>query len=238
MSKLEIETAQNVYIEYEVASLGTRYLACLIDYMLAISYMLAVSFIFLEINPNRGFSDTLWTVFIMLPLALYHLLSEVFFEGQSLGKNMMRIKVVKLDGTPVRFTDYALRWVFRFPEIFMTMGGVAILVILGNGKGQRIGDLAAGTSVVSLERRVYLRELLVKEFKEDYEPLFPQVAKLKDKDIALIKSVYTDAKKIRSGDVLSELSAHVAKVLEVKPKMGSVKFLEQVIRDYNYLNQA
>src|ERR1035437_516074 len=98
MDNIRIQTTQNVDIEYEVASIGDRILATLLDYLFFIAYFLLVVLIA---------SLTSWAVFesiaiislLALPILFYDLVCEVFFQGKSFGKMIMKIKVVMLNGT-------------------------------------------------------------------------------------------------------------------------------------------
>ncbi|HLC82856.1 MAG TPA: RDD family protein, partial [Bacteroidia bacterium] len=145
MDNIKIQTTQNVDIEYELASIGDRILATLLDYLFFFGYTLLV-FLFFGLL-NSDLEDYLWLlVLCFLPILLYDLLCETFFQGKSFGKMIMKIKVVKLDGTQAGFGAYLLRWLLRIIDTRIFSGGIALIAILANGKGQRIGDMAAGTT--------------------------------------------------------------------------------------------
>ncbi len=234
---VQIETAHNVVLSHQAASIATRFLAALIDYVIALAYLFAASFLIMEILRMIDFSSVLWTIVVLLPLIFYNLFCEMFFEGQSLGKKLMRIKVVRMDGSPVRMGDYLLRWAFRLFELIMTLGGVAIITVILNGKGQRLGDIAAGTLVISLQKRIYLKEILFLGKNAAHQLHYPQVARFQDKDINLIREVATDAMRINNSKIVEKLAEKVAQQLEVElPPVPPLRFLEQVVKDYHYVH--
>jgi hypothetical protein len=92
------------------------------------------------------------------------------------------IRVVKVDGTRATLSGYLVRWIFRLVEISMTSGVVAFVTVIMNGKGQRIGDIVGKTCVIKERKNVKLDNTLFAEVADAYEPVFPQVAELTDKD--------------------------------------------------------
>ncbi len=236
MNKINIETAQNVYIEYEVASLAIRYIAAFIDFTIGIAYFMVASFLLSLFVWEFDNWSSWFMLFVSLPFLFYHLFFEVFFQGQSIGKRVMRIKVVKVDGTQVTMGDYLTRWVFRMVETLPSLGGIAILAILFNGKGQRLGDMAAGTTVVSVNNRVYLGEVIFRGREKDYEITYPEVRNFNDHDIAIIRDVLIDAIKVKNKKVVIELANKVARELGVEVERSPVRFLQRVLKDYNYMH--
>ncbi|MEL6559652.1 MAG: RDD family protein, partial [Bacteroidota bacterium] len=101
MSVINIETTQNVTIDYQLAGLGSRILAYLIDFLVLFAYTLLV--LFLATSIAEYMTSDLFAFFqiglIALPYVFYDLVCEVFFNGQSVGKRSMGIKVVKIDGS-------------------------------------------------------------------------------------------------------------------------------------------
>jgi uncharacterized RDD family membrane protein YckC len=147
MQTVSVRTTQNVVIDYPVASLGDRILAYFIDVLIMIAYVILL---ILVIGFGEIGSPAIIISLISIPLFLYHLLFEIFMNGQSPGKRQMNIKVVRLDGTPPTIGNYIIRWLLRIIEIDLMSGAIALLTIAISGKGQRVGDIAAGTTVVKL----------------------------------------------------------------------------------------
>lgn len=117
MSELSINTTQNVRINFIAATVGERMGAYFIDLGIKLSYIIVVSllvFYWLDLGPLMDNLDT-WSrgaIFLMLyfPLIIYSITLESIFEGQSFGKKLVKIKVVKIDGYQAGFGDYLMRW--------------------------------------------------------------------------------------------------------------------------------
>ncbi|MDX1627762.1 MAG: RDD family protein, partial [Fulvivirga sp.] len=150
MQNVNIRTAQNVGIQYELAGLGNRIAAFVIDAVILFFYLIVVMWMISQIQLN-----SIWILFgFYLPVLFYHLICEVFFNGQSIGKKQMKIKVVQLDGSSPTFGAYILRWILRLVDISTFSGAIAVVTISMSKHGQRLGDMAAGTTVVKVEREV------------------------------------------------------------------------------------
>ena len=222
---------QNVTIEYDIASLGPRILAALIDYALYFVWFLLL--IYLNSQLSLG---TVTTFVLALPTVFYFLACEVFFNGQSLGKKAMQLRVMRLDGTRASLGDYALRWLLRPIDILMFYGGIAVVTILLNGKGQRLGDLAAGTTVLSLKPRASA-QLLAPDLAvpEGYQPVFPQAAGLSDHDVALLRRLLSQGLKQENYVVINETANKVKHLLGIHTELRDEPFLRTILRDQAYL---
>jgi len=163
MEKVKIKTTQNVDVEYEIASIGDRIVAVLIDYLILLVCFIALMILSIFIRDILNEYMYMFFFLIYIPMILYDLLFEIFMNGQTPGKKFRNIKVIKMDGSQPTIGNYLLRWVFRLIDIGISYGGIAILTILINGKGQRIGDIAAGTTVIKLKKSVSLRDTIFKK---------------------------------------------------------------------------
>ena len=235
MDHVKIRTAQNVNIEYELASVGDRILATLIDYLFFLAYIILLIFIIqgMEYSGLENFA-TGFLIIMCIPVILYDLLCETFFQGKSFGKMIMKIQVVKLDGTAARFSNYLLRWILRIIDTRLFFGAIALLVIIINGKGQRIGDIAASTTVIKLKPKATLKDTILKTISPDYIPVFKEVVKLTDQDVAIIKEVLTFSIKNNNQAALLKLSQKIRQTLGVTTDLPDRQFLETVIADYNH----
>lgn len=239
MDNVSIETTQQVSIDYEVADIGERIFAFILDSIVIGIYLIITLVWMFEVigGSNAG----LFYLLIFLPVALYHLLFEYFWNGQSLGKRALSIKVVRMDGTRPGIGNYLMRWIFRLFEISMTSGMVALCVILFNGKGQRIGDMAAGTTVVKNRRRTSLDDTMVTDIEDGYEPRFSTAAELTDQDVAIIKEVLNSRYEYDRNTFLTMLDQTRNKVagklgISVSDETNSRQFLQTILKDYNYLH--
>ena len=243
MQTIEIQTTQNVNIEYPVASVGDRVVAGLIDQLIMIGYLIAFIFFYIWIlNLTEGstlYFPVGYFIIFFLPLFFYHLLCETFLNGQSFGKKLMKMRVVKIDGTPAGIGSYFLRWILAPIDIYFTYGSVGLVTMIINGKGQRLGDLAANTTVVKLKAEVKLDDTILRATPVNYEVKFPQVIALSDKDIAIVKAVLD--MNFKNPDIylydkmLQKTKAAVEKKTGITTTLRPITFLDTVLKDYNYL---
>lgn len=235
MEKLLINTPQNVQIEYRLASVGTRLLAIALDYAVIIGYVYFISKMF-DWFFAKG--NDLWLYYgtitlLMLPALFYTFILETALGGQTLGKIAMKTKVVKIDGTRATVYEYFIRWVMSIVDIWMMGGLIGLVSIILSKKSQRIGDFAADTTVVNLKARLKLIETVYEELQDSYQVKYPQVIKLTDKDINIIKDTLN--KSLKKGDyhVIDTLAEKVLGILEIgEIKESNILFLETVIQDH------
>ncbi len=233
MDNFQIETAQNISISQNVAGVGERILAYLIDGLIMLAYIIVALILLGGLNVGSG-QEWLFMSVLFLPLLLYFLLWESLWNGQSPGKAALHLRVVKLDGSKPAFSNYLVRWLLRIVDITITSGSVAVVTILMNGKGQRLGDLAAGTTVISERVRTGLDRTLLVSISEDYRPVYPQVTVLSDKDVQEIKEIYNNSLHNSNYRVIGKLSNKVSDLLQVTPEEKPVQFLKTVLKDYSY----
>ncbi|WP_421827767.1 RDD family protein [Larkinella sp.] len=228
---VSIQTSQNVTLEYEPASLGDRILALLLDYLILLGWLI-LYFVLTKLLPG-AFRSPFWTgLFLLLPFMLYDLLCETFLNGQSLGKIAMKIRVVMLDGSQPGLGAYLLRWLLRLIESPMFFGGmVAVITIAANGRGQRIGDIAAGTTVVKLTRPVTLAQITYRALPDDYQVRFPEVAQLSDRDLNIVR----EALRMNNPEISGLAAEKVKQVIGVRSELDDTTFLRTLINDYQFL---
>ena len=234
MSHFQIETAQNVKIQQKVATVWDRILAYLIDFFVILAYIFITIAIMTGLADVSPFESIATSLVIGLPPFLYHLLMETFMNGQSIGKASMRLRVVNLDGSKPQFSGYLIRWLLRLIEISIASGAIAIVAILINGKGQRLGDIAAKTTVISERRKTGFQKIPFFEIDESYSPQYPQVATLKDKDLRRIKSIFEKAQRDENEAIFNKLSEKVSEQLGVDVNQSPQTFIKTVLKDYQY----
>ena len=236
MQTVAVRTSQNVTINYKIASLGDRIVAYIIDILILFAYLfLAIMFL----SSNKIENVYIW-VLAALPYFFYHLLSEIFMEGQSVGKRQMNIKVIKMDGSRPSIGSYLIRWVVRpIDNNVFIYGSVAIILYLVRGKGQRLGDLLAGTTVIKLTRQQsFAAGPLGEHFEEEYEPVFTEVLKLTDKDMDIISRALKVYRDTANSEPVELLSTKVQEKMNVSTSMPPVKFLHTVKKDFNKLTSG
>lgn len=224
-----IRTSQNVLLDYEPASIGERILAALLDYLVLFSWFILV----FAAPASLGLKiSTFYTIIMLLPVVFYDLLSEWFLNGQSIGKLAVKIRVVMLDGSPPGLGAYLLRWLFRIVETVAFLGGIIpIITIAANGKGQRLGDIAAGTSVVRLKDAVSLDDLISPARLDTYAVQFPDVRLLSDRDITVVRVVISQA----NAQTLARTADKIKAVTGIHSTLENREFLLTVINDYQFI---
>lgn len=244
MSLIAINTSQNVNINFNTASIGERIVAFVVDLLIKAAYVLVMYFLFFRLFNLGQLLDQFdnWSrmaiiIIITFPIHIYTLVCESLMEGQTFGKKLMKIKVVKIDGFQASFGDYLMRWFFRLIDVFSNSGIIGLVSMIVSKNNQRLGDIASGTAVISLKSQVNISHTILENLKEDYKPVFPQVIALSDNDIRIIKENYQKALKIDDRQVISKLSNKIKEILKLEP--DSVKFTERqfinvIIKDYNF----
>jgi len=245
MSELSITTTQNVNINFNTASVGERVLAYLLDVLIiGAYYMFIYYFIFnlLQVGDLLGNLD-MWSEnaihgIISLPVLFYALWQEALMEGQTIGKRIMKIKVIKIDGYQAGFGDYLVRWLLRIGEVTFPMGFIGLITMMISGKTQRLGDMAAGTAVITLKNNININHTILKEVHDRYVPVYPLVIKLTDNDVRIIKETYEVSLKSTDFEMIAKLQTKIENVTGIKSvSANAMAFVDTVLHDYNYYTQ-
>jgi uncharacterized RDD family membrane protein YckC len=231
MSNFDILTSQNVSVKYNVAGVGNRIAAAAIDYFLVGIWSLMIATLIID---KIGVANPFVLVLLYSPVIVYQLLMEIFFNGQSAGKMMMKIRVMKTDGSKPSVIAYLLRWMFRLVDITFSMGSVAVVTIAFTEKAQRLGDLAAGTTVIRLSNKTKLGELVQVSKDENYKPSFSEVVALNDQDISLLKKVLYKSSGTKDPWLTDKMAAHIKKVTGINSDMEDIRFLKTILADYEF----
>ncbi len=239
MAKVGIETTQHVQLSQAPAGVTERILAYILDFIVLGVFYFVLWYITVDSGLLNNVIENQWVIqlVIFLPIMLYHLLMEIFWNGFTVGKWFVGIRVVREDGGRPSVSNFLVRWLIRLFEVTLTSGVVAFFAILINGKGQRLGDLAAGTRVVKILRKTSLEDTVLDFVDEEYEPVIAQVVELKDEDISIINEVLKSR-----GDYDKSTWLHMVartrvliqnRIGNVANDMGDTQFLRQVVKDYN-----
>ncbi len=154
-----LETPENIEVEFELAGLGSRFCAMLIDSLLIAVGLFAVFllFVFLGVDADTWFYSRQWVRWLeaaLLAIAMvllfegYFILFEWLMRGQTPGKRQMRIRVIRDDGTAVTVNEVLLRNILRIVDFLPFGYALGTLVMFPSPLCKRLGDLAAGTIVV------------------------------------------------------------------------------------------
>ncbi|MDO5655619.1 MAG: RDD family protein [Flavobacteriaceae bacterium] len=244
MNSIAINTSQNVNLEFAVASLGDRMAAFLIDTVIKLSYIILLWVIFEYVIPIDSllqswdqWSLMAFIIIILLPVELYTLVCESLMEGQTPGKRMMKIKVVKIDAYQAKFSDYLIRWFFRIVDILLSTAIVGLISMIFSPYNQRLGGIASGTAVISLKRRVNINHTILQEISSEYQPHFPQVVALTDYDMRIIKDNFDKAIQLKEYSVIMHLAQKIRETTGISnqnPTITDQEFIRLVIQDFNF----
>ena len=235
MQTIRITTSQNIDIDYELAGLGERLVGSLIDF--GIFFVIYIFTIILGVSLNLANAMGLILVIVYAVLyVFYDLACEVFMNGQSVGKKVMKIKVVSLDGAQPRLSQYILRWLFRIIDFGISFGAVALVVAAISEKVQRVGDLVAGTILIKTQPRTLLTQLAFMPAYDGYEPVFPNAGQLSEKDIELINEVINTYSKTNNNVVVYNMAYQIKQHLNIStpPEMNDMRFLQTILKDYSH----
>ena len=255
MPVIQIATPFNIDIEFEIAEFHKRILAYLVDLFLLILYMFGMLYLlFGGFRIGEGGIGFAWIV-LVIPTIFYSPVSEILLNGQTIGKKLMKIKVVSLDGGEPELGQYLLRWFMRFYEwsfiiftlfwlnpftglIWLFIGGSTSIIIIGiSPKSQRLGDIVAGTVVVNTHTNLTVDDTIFMNVTQtNYHVKFAEVMRLSDRDINTIKNVISQSAKTNQYDMCNRVAMKVQTVLKVSTDMYAIDFLEKIMEDYNYLS--
>jgi uncharacterized RDD family membrane protein YckC len=210
MPSTDITTAQKITISYELASFGERFLSFLIDMVI-----LGIFFIVMSFFGAMVFLDKMdyFAYLVLIPVITFYSLGfEVFNRGQSPGKMLLGLKVMKLEGDRPIPGDYLMRWIFRSIDIWSSLGTLALIMISSSDKNQRLGDMLANTIVVRIRsgEDIPLVRLLQMRTREAYEPTYPVVVQMTEQEMLRVKELLDALRKnpgeghLRALDIASQ----------------------------------
>src|SRR5829696_3819881 len=166
---LIIETPERVPLAFALASIGNRFLAVAIDHFIQYFTIFVVAWAFLSIS---GLGETLdgeggaytffqempkWSIALMIILlflifAGYFIFFEWLWNGQTPGKRLLKLRVIREDGRPITLWEAMARNLLRifdtFPGFIIPIYSIGLITIFMSRRDQRVGDVFAGTVVI------------------------------------------------------------------------------------------
>jgi uncharacterized RDD family membrane protein YckC len=165
---LVVSTPERVSFDYQVAGLGTRGIAQILDLLIVTGLLIALFFFASGVAAYTQSSTLAILIELFGSFVIvfgYFWISEALFSGQTLGKRAFRLRVVGDRGEPMTWVQAGIRNVIRIVDFLPYGYGVGLIVLFANGRGKRLGDLAAGTIVVKDSDSVGLWQLARPAFR-------------------------------------------------------------------------
>ncbi len=138
-----LASAEGIDLDLRLAGIGSRGTAFLVDLALQ-----AVALLVAGLVGGAGLGAAFFAIAAFLILLGYPIVAEAFAGGRTIGKALLRVAVVRVDGTPISFLDSVVRNILRFVDALPGTYFVGMAAVLVTARNQRLGDLAAGTIVV------------------------------------------------------------------------------------------
>lgn len=261
MALLTVSTPFNIDLEFSLAPFLRRALSWICDLIIIDLYTYTVAYFIYNLGDHQYKLEMALVVFlVLLPIMTYHLLFEIFNNGRSIGKMLTGLKVLNKEGASPSVSQYLLRWILLLPNYFLlafisfsvispaALIYVAIMMLVFSlpdiicmavtANSQRLGDLAAGTVVVDTKYKMDIYETIYMDIGEAaYQPVFPQVLKLSDRDINGIRNLLGNKRTKHTEDFMGRVATRIEQVLDIKMNGEPALFLHTLIKDYNYLTQ-
>lgn len=225
--QISFSTPESVELEFTLAGIGNRALALMIDYTLM--WLVQALFIILFVVFTQGlttvldsaggdFSQTpVWLIalFLLVTFAIftgYFAFFETVWQGQTPGKRVANIRVIRDDGKPVGLSQTALRSLLRSLDDFLFIG---VFFIIFTKQEKRIGDMVAGTIVIQEEGTNRKESLIISNTARDLAAKLPEITDLSQvspDDFAVV-SAYLKRRPIMELKARNDLSLKLARQL-------------------------
>lgn len=165
---LIIETPERVSLEFALASIGNRFLAVAIDHFIQYLSIFLIAWFFLSLSgysssdvtdtPDKLLSEMpKWTMALMIIILFliftgYFVVFEWLWNGQTPGKRLLKLRVIRDDGRPLTLWEAIARNLLRIcdavPGFIIPVYSIGLIVIFLSSRDQRVGDIFAGTVVI------------------------------------------------------------------------------------------
>lgn len=269
MPVINVPTSFNINLQFDVPGMGRRLASLFIDMVVQFCYCVCISYLLNNIKSNFKTIDennfNMWAIelILLLPVLLYHIILEVTNNGQSVGKKMMKLRVISTTGGRPGLGQLLIRWLLRISDtwiilllflllyvlagfgnsqaILIVIFGILflmadIILVLISTKNQRIGDVLAQTIVIKTNLKESLDNTVFREVEDDYKPVFTGVMRISDSDLNAIKQLLDNSKKSHNYNMLVPAADKVKKYLNIETNMEPYEFLDRLLKDYNYLS--
>ena len=251
MPIVKLDTGYNIEVEFVIAPFYKRLLAWIIDILICWLIIRALG----ELTNTESFF--VWTrlgelkgALISLPVLFYHLFFEVTMNGRSPGKIAMSCKVITEEGGQPGIGQYLIRWAFRLLDFPYWIAMAAIMgvmpwwtvILIFSGvtsvlftpRSQRLGDIVAGTLLIDTKNQTSWQDTVFAELSENYQPRYPQVMQLSDRDVNTLKQIIETVKRKDDYEMARKIAHRIQSKTKIETDQYPIDFLETLLLDYNY----
>ncbi len=236
--RYRVETPERLSLDYDLAGLGSRLIALMVDTSIQAGVILLVVLLsafglesFLEQLVHQiGTSAGTWATAIILLIVFaliwgYFLFFEWIWHGQTPGKRVAGLRVIKEGGYPIGFGDSAIRNLLRIIDLLPGIYGVGAMVMIFDSRSRRLGDLAARTLVIKERRDLKLNALQVESPSQPPAPdsssspyegeTLPNLHLLSPADHSLLREYFLRRPSLQAR-AAEEVAAHLAEAFARK----------------------
>src|SRR5262245_33277739 len=253
-----IDTPENIEFAYDIAGIGSRFLAAIIDTVIIVVaevvVLLAGGLILSSLGSGASAANSILIAIGALVgfviLWGYYIAFELLWNGQSPGKRAIGLRVVREGGRPITFVGSAIRNLIRIVDFLPVFYGIGVVVMFVDRRARRLGDLAGGTLVVKERRGVTLESLTAQTSiapppparpgEPDKPPTLANIHLLNDQDYNLIQEFLRRRDEL-GRDARARLGVQLAGGLQTRlglPQGGDAeRFLQYVAVEYQLLKR-
>lgn len=262
---LNIDTPENVSFDYEIAGIGSRFTAAFIDTFIIVALQVLTYLVILFVVMRTNSAVTVenvgtfgaWAIALIGLIAFlllwgYYIFFEMLWNGQTPGKRIINLRVIRTDGTSITLTESVIRNLVRLADFLPAFYGIGTVAIFINRQTRRLGDLAAGTLVVREKtQQVTLTDLAAlhkaaqpqtpsRDLDEPFQTTYP-VNQLNYQDAQMIESFFQRQKELTNrgalaGQLLKRLLAKMGVTVENDGTMTDAEQLKKILSEYRQIH--
>lgn len=245
--ELRIDTPEQIALELPIAGIGSRFLAIAIDTVLQLCcYIGLLTILVLTSLLSVGSSSSLpspsgsFVLAVLLFVSFciywgYFAVFEIFWKGQTPGKRLAGIRVIKDSGRPADAVSVIVRNLLRVVDFLPSLYAVGIICMMLNRHSRRLGDLAAGTVVVHDKAPARIDAEWIAAAVNAPAAATPQISRLTDAEVVLVET-YLQRRTEVDFPARAEVRIQIAKRISERtgltpdPEQSLDDFLEAVAR--------
>ena len=251
-----IETPENIEVAYDIAGIGSRFLAALIDHVIILIVLglscagISIIASSLELGLDENIVIGLFGLGVYLALCAYHIFFETIWNGQTPGKRWIGLRMVRIGGRPIGFVGSTVRNVIRLADFLPVFYGLGVLVMFIDKRSRRLGDLAAGCMAVREQKAVTIESLgapvpsEVPAVPAAPAVTIPNLHVLKRDDYDIVQeflrrsaTINADARYRLSQQLVDGLQQRLGYAIQVRSPGEAETFLRMVAAEYQTLER-